>query len=723
MKKMGLAFTALTALLLFAVSFEQFNLGYKVSQSTLFKEAVLDGDLQVITFNLSAESFNGSIEGFEKSVVELFQNTPYDGYVRDDSNKSYNMYLSTSNPDALKHLALSKDVTDFDFRAPTESRFISNSINQADASAYVLQFDRTESIPNSNDFNMQVNYYPIAQLSDSNHSKNQANKILILSFFVPVNEVDHFKDSLLNDYFGAEFSCPPYSKETESICGALLQLDSKTTFKIDEMMRYPINQNPFEYPNSILILAFFSLFTVLISISVAREREINIRQMHGNYNYIIFKRIFLNMVLSMIGVFALTLAILSAFRIGFFNRISYQYLYNLFKMLLYFIAIISLTTFLFYIFQKLNMSVHKLKSVSENRFIDVLIPIFKITSIIIVLVPLVSTYYSYSNTKDYVKALNQQDDLVKGTVVNNIHYGFEASIEQQDANNDFLFKKVEEYDLDFISSEHIMAYGETYSYLITNRNALSREPIYTTNGEKLNVKNISVNSILIPESSSFIPNFDNDVNIIHVVSTPTIFAPYNMENQQNVIINAPIYVVIDPSEQVLSSINYMSIISTEATNLNLEQFSADVAQEIIEPITILRADLLSQIENDLDGYRNGFIALFGNILLLSISFTTLVLESSFSRKGSLLAIRYIHGQSWFSRYKEIIGTLIIALSIPFVFILLSSASKVTEFVPMINMGLLTGFFAILLVVDIIITYFSIRRFERKHLLATLKGDI
>ena len=384
---------------------------------------------------------------------------------------------------------------------------------------------------------------------------------------------------------------------------------------------------------------------------------------------------------------------------------------------------ISLTTFLFYIFQKLNMSVHKLKSVSENRFIDVLIPIFKITSIIIVLVPLVSTYYSYSNTKDYVKALNQQDDLVKGTVVNNIHYGFEASIEQQDANNDFLFKKVEEYDLDFISSEHIMAYGETYSYLITNRNALSREPIYTTNGEKLNVKNMSVNSILIPESSNFIPHFDDDVNIIHVVSTPTIFASYNMANQQNVIINAPIYVVIDPSEQVLSSINYMSIISTEATNLNLEQFSTDVAQEIIEPITILRADLLSQIENDLDGYRNGFIALFGNILLLSISFTTLVLESSLSRKGSLLAIRYIHGQSWFSRYKEIIGTLIIALFIPFVFILLSSASKVTEFVPMINMGLLTGFFAILLVVDIIITYFSIRRFEQKHLLATLKGDI
>ena len=89
MRKLGSIFTILTALLLFSITFTQFDRGYKASQSTLFKQEQLNQSIQTVQMSLSMERFQGNQASFLEELIAFFQNHDYEAMVSIQKGYTY----------------------------------------------------------------------------------------------------------------------------------------------------------------------------------------------------------------------------------------------------------------------------------------------------------------------------------------------------------------------------------------------------------------------------------------------------------------------------------------------------------------------------------------------------------------------------------------------------------------------------------------------------------
>lgn len=713
MKKMGAVFTVITAFLFFTISFTQFNQGYKSSQWTLFKQEQLENTMHVVNMSLSSESFNGTQGEFVDFIFSLFQGVPYDGVAVTDSNQSVNYYVSTEKPEALAHLAITRDLSDLNFKADNEVRYISNSIKNKDAYAYVVQFDRHEGIPKSDSFNSEVNYYPIALLKGESFPSDQ---IVGLNFFIPPERIESFKETLVNDYLKEHYSCDV--AESQYFCGMIIGEDGSTSV-LDQYMNLTLFTNPLEFPNPLLIISFFSLFTILLGINVAREREVLIRSLHGNNPFIIFKRLYLKTIFINAALFVGVFVILCVISIGFYNKVTLRFLGNLTKISGCFLGLMMLLSVIIFIFQMQTLNVTRLKKNTKNIFIGILIPCFKVIAIMVLMVPLMDAFVDYKNISNYHHALAQNEILKTGSMVSSIHYGYNTSSVERTKNDATVFELVEKYGLSYISSDHIMNRHDSYDYIVTNRHALKHETV-VVDEHVLDIANLKENTLLVPESRHDVPMVDAE--IISVKQTPMIVLPSFNGTSKNVRINEPILVIVKPDTMDIESITTGSIFASKDEKTQFDGFVDAIAENMIKPETVNLEDVFETDTVFLKQYRNRFVAILAATLLLSTIFMTLLLEVFISHKGSWLAITYIHGTRWFKRYGLIIAINLLTLLLPFSLIVIKRAQAVTEFIPMINVSLLALCFSVLLIAECLYTLYYLKRFERNRMLAMLKGD-
>ncbi|MDE8271280.1 hypothetical protein PT189_01600 [Erysipelothrix rhusiopathiae] len=198
MRKLGSIFTILTALLLFSITFTQFDRGYKASQSTLYKQEQLNQTIQTVTMSLSMERFQGDQASFLKALITFLQNHDYDALVNIQDRYTNNFYVYTDQSVAWNHLKLSRGLDDLNFKSQEEYRFISNSTLQSEAYAYVLPFNRNDKPPKSDSYNPEINYYPLHFL---NKTENKTENLIVgLEVFVQPEMVTQFKTDYYNEF-------------------------------------------------------------------------------------------------------------------------------------------------------------------------------------------------------------------------------------------------------------------------------------------------------------------------------------------------------------------------------------------------------------------------------------------------------------------------------------------------------------------------------------------
>ncbi|MDE8314666.1 hypothetical protein PT169_05895 [Erysipelothrix rhusiopathiae] len=719
MRKLGSIFTILTALLLFSITFTQFDRGYKASQSTLFKQEQLNQSIQTVQMSLSMERFQGNQASFLEELIAFFQNHDYEAMVSIQKGYTHYFYVYTDQSQAWDHLKLSRSIDNLNFKSQEEYRFISNSTLQNDAYAYVLPFNRNDKPPKSDSYNPEINYYPLHFL---NKTENKTENLIVgLEVFVQPESITQFKTELYNEFLLPHFSCSDVSDNY--YCGMLIT-DANTGVQVlDQLMELNAFTNPLEFPNSLLMLTIGTLFTILMMTNMEQNREITIRHLHGNRATLIFKRIFMKPVMASMGLFMGTLIGLSLYSMGFLNAVSLRYLRNLGVLTAIYIGFVIITTILFFLFQLVTVKSIFLKKRTKSKIMQIVIPSFKIVAVVILLMPLGGIYDGYQNIRHYQNVVSSKPELQSGSMISSLNYGYDTTSVETDMFNVKVFELVERYGLSYINSEAMMDRHDDLRYIITNRNALMNESIMTRDGQKLDVRRFEVNTLLVPEGSddTAIPHFE--VDTIPVRKTPTVATVTYINTPKSIRENVPILIVVKPNSMFLEWIGSGSVFASKSNQASFDSVVEAISKwSDIPEITKLE----DAYETTMIMYKQQqfkFYTMFGATVSLIILFSMLIFEMFIDLKGMEVSVQYLQGKHRFERYGKLVIWNMMSVVLGCGFIVIHRARTASEVNPGISLRSLSVLSLIVIFTDLIWMIYQIRKFEKDHMLYFLKGDL
>lgn len=719
MRKLGYIFTILTALLLFNITFTQFDRGYKASQNLLFKQEQLNGSMKTVTMSLSMERYQGSQSSFLGELIAFFQKYNYDGVIIIQDRYTNNFYVYTDQSQVLNHLKLSDRIDDFNFKSQEEQRFISNNPLQKDATAYVLPFNRNENAPKSDSYNPEINYYPLHFLENRD---NQSEHLIVgLQVFVQPEKMGTFKDAFYNDFLQPLIPCADVSDH--AYCGMVISDDSREVEVLDQLMQLNAFTNPFEFPNSLLILTIGTLFTILVMINLEENREITIRHLHGNRPILIFKKIFLRPVLGYLAVFISTFIVMSVINIGFIHTISLRYLRNLGILTAIYFGFVMVTIILFFLFQTFTVKSMFLKRRTKSRIIQIVIPWFKIVAVVILAIPLVGIYDSYQNIRQYKHVVSKTPALQSGLMISSINYGYDTTSSESDAFNMKVFELVEHYGLSYINSDSMIDRHGDLGYIITNRNALNGESILTREGHVLDLRRLERNTMLVPEGSEDMPIPHFEVDTIPVRQTPNVASTTYQNTRNSIRRNVPILIVVTPDAQFVEWISTNSVFASQSKEASFNH----VVQEISKWSDMPEITRLEDVfETTMTLYKENqfkFYVMFGATLSLMVLFSSLIFEMFIDQKGMEVSVQYLQGKHHMERYGGVIVWNMMSVVVGYVIVIMYSTRMASEGSPKISIQSLTFLSFLVLLTDFIWMIYQIRKFENEHVLYFLKGDL
>lgn len=719
MRKLGSIFTILTALLLFSITFTQFDCGYKASQRTLYKQEQLNQSIQTVTMSLSMERFQGDQASFLKALITFLQNHDYDALVNIQDRYTNNFYVYTDQSVAWNHLKLSRGLDDLNFKSQEEYRFISNSTLQSEAYAYVLPFNRNDKPPKSDSYNPEINYYPLHFL---NKTENKTENLIVgLEVFVQPEMVTQFKTDYYNEFLLPYFPCSDVS--ANAYCGMLITTDNTGVQILDQLMQLNAFTNPLEFPNSLLILTIGTLFTILMMINMEQNREITIRHLHGNRSLLIFKRIFMKPVMAYIGLFMGTLIGLSIYNVGFMNTVSLRYFQNLAILTAIYIGFVIITTILFFIFQTVTVKSIFLKKRTKSKIMQIVIPSFKIVAVVILLIPLVGIYDTYQNIRRYQSVVSRKPELQSGMMINSINYGYDTTSVETDLFNVKVFELVERYGLSYINNEAMVDRHDDLGYIITNRNALTHESIMTRDGHELDVSRLEANTLLVPEGSDdmAIPHFE--VDTIPVRKTPTVAAISYNNTQKSIRDNAPILIVVTPDSMFVEWIGDGSVFSSKSNQASFDAMIEAISMWSDMPEVTKLEDAYETTMTLYQHQQFKFYAMFGATVSLMILFSTLIFEMFIDLKGMEVSVQYLQGKYRLKRYGKLVLWNMMSLVLGYGFTLIHRSITATEVNPAISLYSLSVLSLVVFTTDLMWMIYQIRKFEKEDMLYFLKGDL
>lgn len=706
MKKINSALTIIIAVLIFQMISSTFNQQYHLS-SYDFATQDKEDDLRVVSLSVSTERFKGSQEGFVDALTNYLETIPYDvsvlsvGEATGYDEAVDRLYVKSKN-NAYSHLYIKGIVPQ-------------NSLNEHHLETIITNYDENRvQIIQPFRFDREIRYDGVMNKLEhkSLHDLNElvgdkANFIVNLNFFVPNEETSKFQDKLRTEYFNQYFTCDE-NLNSEQICGLNVHTRMPVDIRNFEWKLFDLNVG---YPLLIMLVSCISLITIIIYQEIQNKKEIIIRKMHGNSEWVILLRLLLPLILQTLFLFVLTLILLFIICYEGPFVLLKSLLFALLKASLIFSSIIVLLVFTLMCIQRITNKGLYLKREARIPVIYFGNIILKVIVIVMLSIPLVTNAEHVVKRYAYQRELNQMTTDFD-QVISSVNYGYEFKGDDELRMNQELFKLANENEIAYINFTDIMRNFENSNFSVpVEINTVAFKILFPEIQDVMFGKD-NVEITTLQNESPFISQ-----DAIRLDKTPDITTPFYT---WGVLKNPSYRLVLNPSSDELNMINFMSLYTTNGNAVSANQFLEQVSRSITNPEILKLQTLQSSSQKVLTRTLFELTMKVMVIFLLIFVYSKLLIGLYLNSYGKHLTIQYLHGVSRAKRYTPIYIHQIIGIfmsSLFTVFILIKEIGGMM----LISVGLISLYFVVILIFDLLLLYFQLRKFERKSIV-TLKGD-
>lgn len=742
MKKINVLLCSVTASLFFIVSFMSFDYGVFGMLISPYYDAQAKGEFVLIEWGAYTNLYHQSIEVFNQNLKEFYEKIPYDGYVKHRSTTGLKVhkprthstfYLSNKSHHAYSHLSFSHDPSLIDFNDRRKHDYISNDLDDKEATSHILPFNRFRTKVRDDLAKDRIIYRSIHDL-DLSQFTNDNDTYVAVFFLVPRMEVDSFKDYLKEEFIKPNYDCNKDEVFFDiKFCNmSLSSLEHPKYFA--QYLVFDLFNNPFQFPQSLVFLTSFSLFLTLLHLSFKESKEISIRRLYGNREFLIFNRVFLKTFVVSLFSFVMTIGVLSALVLDFSLSLTASYIVVLLTIIGCYVVGSMFATLSIFGLLMVASRLAALKKPMNPKLSLMCIGVVKVFAIFTLSIPLLTAYEKMNRSQRFINYVNRYPYEKDGYLVTMINYGLNdqvlsglndghSGLSNEQSANVWLFKMVEKYKGSFVSFYSIINFSDsayhrnTTPYIIVNRNYLKHDAIYDLNNERVNVDVFQKNTLLVPqgvELKQHDATVFEDADIAYVKATPTI-----VENTGTYapIKNPAILVVVDNPSNYVYWINQDSIRLDDNQEV-LKGFHHEVSHRISAPVLNKTSDYYDRA---IISYQDGlseFMVMIGSTVVVMMLYALMQLVSFVESRYKLLAIQAIHGLRRARRYEVLMY--LVYLSVAAISVCTHMRNHYEQ--PPLQLHLIWGYSGFILILETLLLVISIRRFEKQSISSILKGD-
>lgn len=738
MKKTSVIFSVLVAAILCVISFTKYNQDYGYVAGYPHYQTALDNNLGMTVAHLSSFLNEDTLVETTEKISDFFKTNELKGFIfvkEDDlENESItkSVYLYNSNINAYDHLLITPKTENFDWSLKKNGSYITNNPKDNEADGLIEYLDSSYL-----NFNRQtneiINIYDLSLLASLDSKPMYYSMVF---FIEPEKEgsiqnllEDHFKD-----YFDWNVPQISYTNDVKDI------VNFETTSAISDF---------FAMPKPVLYISSSALILVSVIIILKREKEITIRNLHGNrsstiYFKILSKFILLNLIGFMAG-FVLTLMVYT----DNISILIIKYLKSTIPLLIIYFGVFIVSLALLFFYLSFKRGSKALKSVRSIKQFDISI-LLKIAVIVVLTIPLIQGINSMITNVKYLKEYSKPLKVKEISMIRSLYSENDIENKQMEVG----FNTANEYGISYLSSSIYNSVsalkkefkGDTSSLdfigqaitisgnlpyqwptLEANRHIGNYIELIGLDNKKLGAEDISKTALtfLVPESIA--DDFSNSGHVSYTESSTIIIKDPGRVYTSYMYDEYPAY-VDNPIIAVVGSMNYFTNFSSNLFYSNenetdREHFSKFLNALDEQDISYYLTDGQS-IYNDFKKISEDSLvetAMLIGISLLIIGlfgyFSATVYFDQFRKK---LLVQYIHGKSYLDRYGLLYFTSIFAVVTSYIIVLL--LSKFRLYFGFLAVPSITILFGVVLMIDISTLFYLVSKFEKKSISQMLKGD-
>lgn len=667
-----------------------------------------DNDIRVVSLSVSTEIFSGSQGQFIDHLIDYLEIIPYEASVLSvGETNGYEEAVDTLyvkvNPDAYSHLLINDSYPD---------STLSNNDRQLIMTNYdenyvrVIQPYRFDRVIRYDGVKNKIDYKTLGAMKEM--VENNGDFIINLNFFVPEGKDFEFKNTLRTDFFDQHFNCVENSSP-EQVCG--LNIHTRTPLDIRNFEWKLLNENV-GYPTLIMLVSCISLISIIIFQEIKNKKEIIIRKMHGNSENIIFLRLLFPLIIQTILIFLFSLILLFV--------ICYEGPFYLLKNLLFVLLKVSMIFSLIIVFlmsllmltQKLMRKGLYLKGESQISSIYIGNIILKTIVIVFLSIPLITHGEHVLKRYSYQREMSQITENFD-QVVSSVNYGYEFSREDEERMNKQLFNYATEFEIAYINFTDIMRNFENPKFPTPIEiNTVAFKILFPEIHEEFSGKEFV--EIIAKSNDNQIVSSDS----IPVEKTPQVTTPFYT---WGVLENPTYKLILNPNEDDLDMINFMSLFSTKKDNQNFGDFVDEVSNHITRPEFLKLQTLQSRSQKEFTKTATQFGMKIVVVLLLTYVYSNLLGELFLSNNGKAMTVRYLHGMSRVERYSKIYiyHSLSVFVSCIITMFFLIKENSGTS---LVSVRFICLYFLIVLIFDLVLVSYQLHKFEKNSIVLILKGE-
>ena len=715
MKKIQVLVTILCSILISTLVFVRHNYIDEHIKFTMNYDNIMnskDVDIQVLTFPVySQEKFNAILDDF----YELLNKYEIHGYITyakvdiiDNQVFDSKIYYVSDNVNYIKKNPLLTKLS------PEE----------------ILQLDNWKITNNPARKNSIL--IDLADKKRYNINTELSNEIIIQ----PLEMIRNDKDILTsNVQFGVS---APIGREAE--IEEALQIFHQSTGVMDSAMTFIIGKSHFDMafpevniirdatkmPYSVIWVSFLSIMVIGIYTTIKDFKEISITYLNGYSIWMIFREYFLKFNLLNALIMGGSLLFSSIYLCQSIGPAWLKYFKELIEIYYYYIGFLAISIFLSYLYLTTNFSSNLMKRNSDGSFLTSSLLMIKIVFIIVFVVPIFIAMNVYNYNNGYVNMYKNDPRLEQTQII-----GFAAQL-SSDENKHHLLKFNE-----FVY-ENKLSYYDYYSFKFSDQNPLIDEQNpslgeYIKHGDL----NIPYQYPFVVVNQKFLNDYKGidkpDGSILVPSQVDKQFAGLNTGKQTEIYHDRLQFDVLNFIDLQTSLINPIIIVdqnafiksSSKATYFY--QYGDDRGfEDYLEPYS-LKYDLGAAVKPIKDIYRTALEGSIAKQKEIQYSLTVLVILMSMINLVTLrifldgdskrIMVKYIHGYTFVNRFGYIVLSVLISSISGLLWVYVSTLKEIglkytylfylSLFILLLEMGILT---------------YLIRKFEKKHIPSVIKGD-
>lgn len=688
MKKILITYIVFVASLLFYVSYDSYNY-MNYARISNIKNEISDNSIacQIDVKDTSImEQMLNSINEFAHR-----ENTEFvlaETIVEDDGTMLYNRYLYAKNNDWIYDTIRMTSGNEIDFlEEGRKEGYLSSDFNDREAIGTFTSYDNTYFMHENEVYRFYNAKSSIKNMKSISFSVNMVN-----------DENTNKLSELLVEKYGNHLTC-----EVRHAHGGT-ESDILTVYRYSDIQ-------------FALICSFAIMGIIMICIIIKDKREILIRRMNGNNVFGICIRLYSRMLFIDFFVFVLTIIVIWSVFIGKWDRYYIELFNDMKNFSIYALVAIPCLLVLSGIYIYYTVDIRELKNSQSLKIMNYLNYLFKIVMSVFLIMPfMTSLNTAIPHLNKYMYVTSNEDELSQ-------YWSFAFSDASQEKMNEIykncLYVNMTDYshmsEINSLMNPDYDAVDIMNVPLVTvNDYYLKDFDLYDLNNQKIDIASLPEKTMIIPEqyqNTELTPKRMYKAN--HTVIVKNTGTHYNLQvRESNHKLDNPIVVLIHEytSADVQYSEMYFKASSEKEHKENLEYISR-ITQK---PYRLLNSK--SDINNYLISAQQVFIELFSKLFIYGFVYILFVLQFMtlyIQEERKEMSLQYMVGKSRWDRYGNIYLT---NLCIYMCIILLAVIWQGIPFEMCIQFSLIAFVF------DSILMTIFIKRFERKSIALSLKGE-